>query len=445
MAAASDLTPTFPWYLFIRSELEDASEYLSMPSLHDAFYTKSTCIQTSRDSFVIGFEPLEVETRVAALADPTVSDDVLRRDYGLKDGRNWKLAIAREDIANTPGWRDSIVPFHYRAFDTRFLCCRDSLVNWPRHEVMDHLSGNNVALLLPRQLAGSEYRHVFVSRTLSEMCVVSTATKEQVQAHPLFLLSSGDLLDADAGISRTNFTESFVNEACQALRLEWSENRDWFLSTGASVSSVDLFCYAYAILQSPKYRRRYAAFLRIDFPRLPFPASTELFRVLATLGMELISLHLLESSQLDTPTTQVMGSGSLCVQNVAYSNETAWLDKAQTKGFQGISPAVWAFHIGGYQVCEKWLKDRQAKGGKNPRPGRILTNADIAHYQKIIVAIKETIRIMTEIDEVIEQHGGWPGAFATTATDGKTATCPEDEPEVKKAAEGRTDYGQRKK
>ena len=73
----------------------------------------------------------------------------------------------------------------------------------------------------------------------------------------------------------------------------------------------------------------------------------------------------------------------------------------------------WNFNIGGYQVCEKWLKDRQAKGGKNPRPGRVLTDEDIEHYQKIVVALSETIRIMAEIDEVIEAHGGWPGAFQT--------------------------------
>ena len=66
--------------------------------------------------------------------------------------------------------------------------------------------------------------------------------------------------------------------------------------------------------------------------------------------------------------------------------------------------AVWNFHIGGYQVCEKWLKDRK---------GRKLSKDDIAHYQKIVVALNETIRIMAEIDAVIEKHGGWPGAFAT--------------------------------
>jgi SOS-response transcriptional repressor LexA len=72
--------------------------------------------------------------------------------------------------------------------------------------------------------------------------------------------------------------------------------------------------------------------------------------------------------------------------------------------FEGVPPEVWNFHIGGYQVCEKWLKDRK---------GRRLSKDDIIHYQKIIVALDETIRLMKEIDQVIERHGGWPGAFQT--------------------------------
>ena len=100
-------------------------------------------------------------------------------------------------------------------------------------------------------------------------------------------------------------------------------------------------------------------------------------------------------------------------EKVSYSDETVWIDKAKTRGFKGVPEEVWNFHIGGYQVCEKWLKDRQAKGGKNPRPGRVLTDEDVEHYQKIVVALSETIRIMAEIDEVIEAHGGWPGAFQT--------------------------------
>ena len=113
-----------------------------------------------------------------------------------------------------------------------------------------------------------------------------------------------------------------------------------------------------------------------------------------------------------------LGSGGFRVEKVSYSDATVWLDKAKTCGFQGVPEEVWSFHIGGYQVCEKWLRDRQAKGGKKPRPGRVLADGDIDHYQKIIVALSETIRIMAEIDEVIDAYGGWPGAFQSAGSYG---------------------------
>lgn len=120
----------------------------------------------------------------------------------------------------------------------------------------------------------------------------------------------------------------------------------------------------------------------------------------------------MESPKLNHFLTTYSGSENPGITRIGWSDNTVWLDAAPKKkdkrvmpgtvGFHGVSEAVWNFHIGGYQVCEKWLKDRK---------GRTLTAEDIAHYQKIIVAISETIRIMKEIDEVIDKHGGWPGAF----------------------------------
>ena len=93
------------------------------------------------------------------------------------------------------------------------------------------------------------------------------------------------------------------------------------------------------------------------------------------------------------------------VEKVSYGDEFVYLDKACTYGFDGMPEAVWNFRIGGYQVCEKWLKDR---GPKKGQPGRLLSPEDIDHYQRIVVALHETIRIMGEIDEAIDEHGGWP-------------------------------------
>jgi hypothetical protein len=116
-------------------------------------------------------------------------------------------------------------------------------------------------------------------------------------------------------------------------------------------------------------------------------------------------LHLLESLTIDQSITEFIGKRHAEVEKISWSRDTVWVDKAQTTGFRGVRDAVWNFHIGGYQICMKWLKDRK---------GRTLTTHDITHYQKIVVAVSETIRLMMEIDAVIEQHGGWPGAFKST-------------------------------
>lgn len=181
----------------------------------------------------------------------------------------------------------------------------------------------------------------------------------------------------------------------------------------------DLFDWVYAILHSPAYRARYADFLKSDFARVPLPPSAVLFRELARLGGQLVELHLLESKALASGGPEYEGSRRPEVGRVGWADDTVWIDAARTQasaghraakagsaGFHGVREEAWDFHIGGYQVLHKWLKDRQ---------GRTLSAADIEHYRKMVVAITETIRLMREIDEVIAAHGGWPGAFKTEA------------------------------
>ncbi len=193
----------------------------------------------------------------------------------------------------------------------------------------------------------------------------------------------------------------------------------------------DIFHYIYAVFHSPGYRSRYAEFLKIDFPRLPLTGDLKLFRELARLGGELVKLYSLEfeeeyscSSKSTGKDRNVVapyfiGSASV-VSKVGWTPDdggTVWIAgtgtaktfKPGTSGFRPLPEDVWNFHIGGYQVCEKFLKDRGPKTGQS---GRTLSAEDIAHYQKVVIAHGETIRLMAEIDEVIESHGGWPEAFS---------------------------------
>ncbi len=160
---------------------------------------------------------------------------------------------------------------------------------------------------------------------------------------------------------------------------------------------MEVLSVAYAQMYSQSYRDRYEESLRMDYPRVFATRSEGLRTELGRLGAELISLHLLESAKLNHPMTTFEGPSSAKLGRVGWSDNTVWLDAAATRkgqaasrgtmGFKGVPEGVWNFHIGGYQVCEKWLKDRK---------GRTLSEDDINHYQRIVVALSETIRVMGE-------------------------------------------------
>lgn len=163
-----------------------------------------------------------------------------------------------------------------------------------------------------------------------------------------------------------------------------------------------IFYYIYAIFYSSSYRNRYAEFLKIDFPRLPITSNVKLFKSLCVLGEELVGLHLMKKH--GPPLVKYPIANGNLVEKVRYTEPgqgtkcgRVWINKEQY--FENVPPEVWQFHIGGYQVCEKWLKYRK---------GRKLSYDDLQHYQHIVSALSETIRIMGEIDAVIEKHGGWP-------------------------------------
>ena len=170
-----------------------------------------------------------------------------------------------------------------------------------------------------------------------------------------------------------------------------------------------------------------------------FPTTSAYCLPLAELGDELAALHLLRSSRLNCPIATYTGRRNPEVSRVGWSDDTVWLNAGMTNareghratkpgtiGFKGVAEQVWNFHIGGYQVCHKWLKDRK---------GSTLSDEDAVHYQKIVVALNETIRIMAEIDEVIGAHGGWPGAFHTASGSA------ERRPALLRVAESSPPYG----
>ncbi|MFH1010871.1 MAG: type ISP restriction/modification enzyme, partial [bacterium] len=255
--------------------------------------------------------------------------------------------------------------------------------------VMRHmLHGKNLALITTRQTR--DKWDAFAARLI--IGHKSLAAYDINNLFPLYLYDDS-AKQADKG-RRPNLSPEFVSAFSQKLRLKFVEDGRGDLKK--TFGPEDVFDYIYAVFHSPTYRSRYAEFLKIDFPRVPLTSNVELFRKLVKLGGKLVKLHLLEDETLETSAVKYPVGGEHIIEKVRYVDiqRQVWINKKQY--FEGVPHEVWEFHIGGYQVAQKWLKDRK---------GRTLSSDDREHYRKIIAALAGTIRLMQEIDKVIPK---WP-------------------------------------
>ncbi len=413
-----------PFYLFKPFDHGEIGDYYIWKAINEIMPVNVTGVVTARDGFVIDFDRKPLLERMHTFLDKRLGDEEARQRLGLKENYAWRVATARLELSavcKTQRLEDLVAPILYRPFDKRLILWHPSVVWRPRTEAMPHmLAGENLGLIYMRQVAlGDTYNHFGVSRyPVDNRAFYSN--KGIMSFAPLYLYPGVGKANlelftdfAPANKSRLpNFDPGFVHAIEHATDMRFLSEHDGDTMT---ISPQDVLAYIYAIFHSPEYRKLFEPMLKIDFPRVPTPGNRDLFRDMARLGSELIALHLMESSKVNSFITVYPGPKNPTVEQVGWSNDTVWLDtdktsareghratKPGTIGFKGVPEEVWDFHIGGYQVCHKWLKDRK---------GRILTDDDLSHYQKIVVALNETIRIMQEIDEVIDQHGGWPKAF----------------------------------
>lgn len=265
------------------------------------------------------------------------------------------------------------------------------------------LLSNNKAVISARSNRSSIADHFFCTNTIMETKCGERTTQSYI--FPLYIYPSKQISLEDNNNNshngrRPNIAPAFIDQFSAKIKMT-------FISDGRgdrkdTFGPEDIFDYMYAVFHSPAYRSRYAGFLKLDFPRLPLTSDRRLFDGLCRLGEKLVDLHLMEKFGPEFVTYPVNGSHE--VKKIKYSEPgknspggRVWINEVQY--FENVPPQVWEFTIGGYQVCQKWLKDRK---------GRILTYDDQTHYQRIVSAISETIRIMAEIDNTIDKHGGWP-------------------------------------
>ncbi|MFA7331977.1 MAG: type ISP restriction/modification enzyme [Candidatus Delongbacteria bacterium] len=430
--------PKPPEYeLIVAGDGSTQVEFDSLFHLHDWFPTSATGFITHRDELVIDYDQSNLMRRIHDLVDKNISDEEVIKKYSLESNSDWNPIDARKQLRAVKELQERVVRCTYRPFDSRWCWWGRELMDRPRQELFEFFVKPNLTLLCKRQNKRTPFSYAFVASEITESCTFESAHANNV-AFPIFV-HTNDLLFGK-NIIHPNIGDEIVSRVRRRLNLNLVS-----LAMGdlkVTCGPRDLLHYVYATIHAPSYRTRYEACLIKSFPRIPLTYNLDLFRDLTLFGGRLVALHLLESPTLDHFITTYAGPPQPEVGRVGWSDGTVWLDAAATKkgqpatpgrmGFKGVPEEVWNFHIGGYQVCEKWLKDRK---------GRRLSDEDIAHYQKIVVALKETIRLMGEIDEVIEKHGGWPGAFAAGPAAG-AADYPTCETGQRKAAETGDLFGQ---
>ena len=391
-----ELQPQAPQYFFVPMDYGLWGEYEMGFSVTDMFPTNSAGIVTARDSFTIHHKPQELETAIAIFR--SMDDEIAREKFSLgRDVQDWKVSLARKDLEQNvfANNNDKAVPIDYRPFDTRYTYYTGTSKGFhcrPRGEVMRHfLRDDNVGLIFhKREEIKGGFAHILVSRYMTEHGVTSSKTTSY-QA-PLYLCPDTKQSDlGDKQQRKPNLDMDIVKTIAERLGLRFTPEAEDDADTFAP---IDLLDYLYAVLHSPAYRERYKEFLKIDFPRVPYPSEKKQFRRLVKLGGELRALHLMESPTLDDLITGYNQPGDHKVDKPLYQvtdhkNRLGTVHINQTQHFSEVPETAWNFYIGGYQPAQKWLKDRK---------GRTLTSDDIGHYQKIIVSLTETARLMGEID-----------------------------------------------
>jgi Type ISP C-terminal specificity domain len=262
-------------------------------------------------------------------------------------------------------------------------------VDWPRGDLMAQMAaGETVALSTTRSTEiKSGWEHVFCANALIQHHTVSL--KEVNYLFPIYRPSkgTGNLFGRTA-----NLTDEFISELERILDLEFrSEDRGDLKRT---IGAEDVLGYIYAILHSTTYRQRYRQFLKNDFPRVPLVKDAQKFGRLCGLGRKLIDAHLLRKVPEELPDYPIEGSDR--VERVEFREHRVYINDAQL--FEPVTPEVWKYRIGGYQVAERWLKDRI---------GRKLSFDDLEHYRQVVGALRLTIKIQDDIGGILQS---WPVA-----------------------------------
>lgn len=413
-----------PYYFFVPKDFAAEEEYEKGFGVEEIFGIKSSGVQTQKDKVAIQFSKEKMEKIILDFENYT--EDKFRANYDIgKDNNDWSYESAKLDILSKNA---KLTNISYRPFDIRYTkySGKKGLMGRHRNEVMQHFVGKeNLGLQTCNQQSSFDFQHILISKYIVDRNSISLQTKESTKFFPLYLYHPD-------GTKTPNLDKKIIKkfEKQLGMNFDWEEGRpQGYAPTDEKIkiSPENILDYIYAVLHSPKYREKYKEFLKINFPRIPYPADVfaknvgnsdgcslqEKFFQLVDLGKKIRKIHLLESTETEKYITTFPENGDNILEKkfpkfipLEDTSNTSREDKKsekilgnvyinQTQYFGNVPKTAWEFYIGGYQPAQKWLKDRKEN---------VLSFEDILHWQKIIVALSRTNELMKEVDEVLGKN-----------------------------------------
>jgi predicted helicase len=379
----TQLSPTSPNYFFIPRSEKNIKQYERFWSVKEIFLVNSMSITAGRKEFAIAFERKTIEKRIEKFRNPSFTDRQIAEEFDLKDTRDWKLSTSRTNILKDKKWKMWFQPILCCPFDMRYTYFSENVLEMWRGNVMRNMLQENLALLtLRRSRSQGKWNFIFVTNLISEKSAVSPL--DNCYHFPLYIYhktQNGSEIDDVIYEKQSNLNPKFVQALEAAIK--------------GKVSPEKIFYYIYAVFYSERYRTKYEEFLKSDFPRVPLPKSKAQFEVLATLGEELVAYHLLNPQKFPKLKLTLAGEGiedesNRIIEKPFYDERNKRVYINTSIYFENVEKNVWQFQIGGYQVLHRWLSERE---------GRTLSLSDAETVQKIMIALRETISLMKEIDK----------------------------------------------
>jgi predicted helicase len=387
-----------PQYFFVQKNFKIEKIYRKGFSVSNLFKINGVGMTTAHDNFVIDDSRSILLKRYSDFKNSHPDADLLHSKFNVKKKKGWNILDGWQNLQHAEDLNKFIKAVSYRPFDTKFIFYEDKLVWRTVRKVMQHfLKGKNVGLITARSNKSENCDHFFISKNSMETKCGERTTQSAI--FPLYLYpEENNQQSFDNKTDRKpNLNNKIVQQIAKALKLTFTPEKE---ETKNTFAPIDILDYIYAVLHSPAYREKFKEFLKIDFPRVPYPKNKKTFRELVKLGGELRTIHLLENPIVEQYITTYPKDGDNIITRKIVKKDYEITDKKKQLGririndeqyFDNIPNTAWEFYIGGYQPAQKWLKDRKA---------RELKFDDILHYQKIIVALNQTDIIMKQIDKI---------------------------------------------